>query len=611
MVTAKAAVSTAAAGAVATLLLDYTLGVSKDVKAIREETDFLNRFTQYVQRQGDQVNLYHVLDQADPYAEALWFEGRSWNYSAFKAEVNVLALGFQQLGVVHRDFVAVFMTNSPEMVFAVFALAKLGDVPALLNSTLREDTLLHCVRLPAAKLIVSTPDLAPFAATAAASFDGTIRTYSLSLGSFQVSSSTHAPAEVRDFPIPDRAKAATVTPARTSPTDPGVLIYTSGTTGKPKACSIKNSRVCVTCLPNPADYSNLKKYFPLRAYSCMPLFHGTTFLAGMSYCVGNSGCFCSARRFSARNFWKDVAASRATRIVYVGELCRYLLAAPESEYDRKDHCIVAMGNGLQKDVWLAFKKRFGVPEIREFYRSTEGLAKYDNQQFGDSRGVGKVGFVGVLKRSLEKDQFLVKFDYDTEMPYRDPKTGFCVLAGFNEPGEAIARIKHIDVYPEYLGNKLANEAKTMRDVFIKGDMSQRSGDLLMQERSGWVHFVDRVGDTFRWKGDNVSAGEIRGFISELPHVQDVVVVGKQLKGYDGQAGVAAISLDSSLPDVETQFIQRLYGNLKKKGVPDYALPRLVALTNELVAVGATFKHAKQVVKGLVCGNPTRRQPKED
>lgn len=454
--------------------------------------------------------------------------------------------------------------------------------------------------MPQASHIISTPDLALFAARAAESLDGTIETYSVNRGSFVPWFVATDTVNVKDLPIIDAATATPVIPPRASPNDFGLLIYTSGTTGKPKACAIKNGRLAGGSVVLANDLVNPKKYLsPLRTYSCMPLFHGTTLFVGLCYSVGASGCFCLARKFSVRNFWKDVSQSRATKILYVGELCRYLLKAPPGEYDRKHQCIVAMGNGLQKDVWLPFMKRFGVPEVREFYRSTEGYAKFDNQHFGSRRGAGKVGFQGVYRRQLEKDQFIVKFDYDNEMPYRDPKTGYCVFAAPNEPGEVIARIKNMALYPEYVGNTQATEAKIMRDVFAKGDLWQRSGDLLRQDRLGWVTFVDRIGDTFRWKGENVSAGEVRAFISEMQHVLDVVVVGKQLKGYDGQTGAAFISLDgSSGGEIEERFIKGLYRALRKMGLPGYALPRLVAVTNELAAVGDTFKHAKQSVKSL-------------
>jgi len=207
------------------------------------------------------------------------------------------------------------------------------------------------------------------------------------------------------------------------------------------------------------------------------------------------------------------------------------------------------------------------------------------------------------KRVLDKDQFIVKFDYDTEMPIRDPKTGFCMAADRGEPGEAIARINSMDTYINYHGNPEATEQKILRDAFARGDMWQRSGDLLVQEPSGWVKFVDRIGDTYRWMGENVSAGEVRGFISELPGVKDAVVVGRRLGKYDGQAGTALIVLDTASEKQgagvsEKTFMASLFKDLRGKGVPKYAIPRLVMVRDELVDVGDTFKHAKAVVKNI-------------
>lgn len=267
----------------------------------------------------------------------------------------------------------------------------------------------------------------------------------------------------------------------------------------------------------------------MRTYSSLPLFHGTAFFAGLCYSVGNAGTLCLKRKFSASSFWKDVHESRATRILYIGELCRYLMATPPSPYDTNHNCIVATGNGLRGEIWERFRQRFSVPEIREFYRSTEGLAKFDNHGIG-AWGVGKVGFAGPIRRLLEDDTFIVKYDVETEMPYRDPSTGFCVRARLGEEGEAIGRVRDRNLLTEYHDPK-ATEEKLMRDVFEKGDLFQRTGDLLIQDHSGWVTFRDRVGDTFRWKGENVSAGEIRDLIAAVNGVHDAVVYGVRLNGY--------------------------------------------------------------------------------
>jgi acyl-CoA synthetase (AMP-forming)/AMP-acid ligase II len=240
---------------------------------------------------------------------------------------------------------------------------------------------------------------------------------------------------------------------------------------------------------------------------------------------------CIARKFSSSRFWKDVHDCRATRVIYVGELCRYLLSSPVTPYDRDHNCIVASGNGLRQEIWEKFKERFGVKEIREFYRSTEGFAKFDNFNPGPW-GAGKVGFAGPIRRAMEQDTLLIRVDPATEELYRDPKTGFCVRADIEEPGEVIGRVKNRGLLIEYLGNEKATGDKLIRDVFEKGDLWQKMGDLLVHERDGWVRFHDRMGDTFRWKGENVSAGEVRDHVAKLGGVVDAVIYGVKLPRYD-------------------------------------------------------------------------------
>lgn len=306
-----------------------------------------------------------------------------------------------------------------------------------------------------------------------------------------------------------------------------------GTTGKPKACACRNTHMVVVSTPLSQDIRNPQKYSPLRIYSPLPLFHGTALFTGLSYSIGTSSTFCLARKFSSTRFWRDVFESRATRVLYVGELCRYLVSAPPSPYDQAHSCIVANGNGLRGEIWEKFRDRFRVPEIREFYRSTEGLAKFDNFGKG-AAGAGKIGFFGLLRKYLENDTVIVKTDPLTEEVYRDPKTGYCVKTGVGEAGEVLGRVKDRAVLTEYLNNISATEGKLLRNVFAKGDCFQRMGDMVLMDSSGWVQFHDRMGDTFRWKGENVSAGEVRDHIAKLPGVQDAVVYGVKLARYSSR-----------------------------------------------------------------------------
>lgn len=216
-------------------------------------------------------------------------------------------------------------------------------------------------------------------------------------------------------------------------------------------------------------------------------------------------------------------------MVYVGELCRYLLAAHPKPCDKTHNCRLALGNGLQLDIWEKFKTRFNIPEIRELYRSTEGLAQFNNF-YGGAAAAGKVGFSGYLGCYLESTSFLVRYSPSTGSLVRDPKTGFCIQCQPGEPGEAIGRVVFKDYYSEYFGDKEATDERFVRDVFKKGDLFQRSGDVLVRDKDGWVRFHERLGETFRWKGENVSAGEVKGYMSELEGVRDIVVYGSRIEG---------------------------------------------------------------------------------
>ncbi|KAL2872323.1 putative bifunctional fatty acid transporter/acyl-CoA synthetase (FAT1) [Aspergillus lucknowensis] len=577
---AAASALSVAAGA----YLNAKFSISTDLATIFNDRAWTNRLGQRISQLGDTPTVYGMLHrvvevEGHGAAEALWFEGKSWTYTELKDLADRLATLLHERDVHNGDFVGVFATNSPEMVAIIYALSKLGAVAALINVNLRDDTFLHCLNVSGSKLIISTPDISQFVCS-------DLPHLSFNISSFEETSKFEliTPAKLRQY------SPSMLSAAKRTLSDLAVLIYTSGTTGKPKACAIRNMMALVTSNPLPVDVSNRSRYFPLRTYCSLPLFHGTAYFTGLCYSVGNAGTLCIRRKFSASKFWKDVHDSRATRILYIGELCRYLVATPPSPYDRNHSCIVAAGNGLRGEIWDRFRERFGVPEIREFYRSTEGVAKFDNFGFG-SWGAGKVGFAGPIKRLFEDDTIIVKYDTDTELPYRDPKTGFCVRAKIGEEGEAIGRVRNRGLLTEYLKNDEATEKKLLRDVFEKGDLFQRSGDLLVQDSDGWVKFQDRVGDTFRWKGENVSAGEIRDHICRISGVHDAVVYGVKLTAYDGQAGGAGITLEDPSEATAAEFMGKLHRELKKKGVPSYAMPRLVRLT-EKVATGVTFKQAK-------------------
>ncbi|PVH75630.1 bifunctional fatty acid transporter and acyl-CoA synthetase [Cadophora sp. DSE1049] len=581
--------------------LNAKLGIGYDVRELRHKIQFGKTLQERIQRFGDDASLYRMLEMAESDAEALWFEGRTLSWGEVKRNVDLLAQYLSQYDIEVGASVGLYATNSPEMVIAIFAIAKLGAVSALLNTALKSDSLSHCIKIAKTDIIISTSDLA-------SNIPSTIdskppRIFSLNLGyisplpstplaSTTTTTTSIAPSLLTNLSSPPLSSTRPKLPL----SSPSLLIYTSGTTGHPKAVSIKNFIPLAVSTPSPLDAPS---HLPMRAYCCLPLFHATALLA-LLYACGTSSTLIPVRKFSASRFSQELHTSSATRMVYVGELCRYLLAAPPSPYDKKHNCRLALGNGLQGDIWERFKSRFNIPEIRELYRSTEGLAQFNNF-YGGAASAGKVGFSGFLGRYLESNTFIVRYSPSTGQLLRSPTTGFCIPCKPNEPGEAIGRVQFPAFYSEYYGDKEATDEKFARDVFEKGDCFQRSGDLLVRDGEGWVRFVERAGESWRWKGENVSAGEVGGYLAEMEGVRDVVVYGSKIQGYDGQLGTAAITLSSpstsASPNAaaESAFLTALIPHLKSRGLPEYAFPRLIRFT-EKINTGATFKYAKEELK---------------
>lgn len=321
----------------------------------------------------------------------------------------------------------------------------------------------------------------------------------------------------------------------------------------------------------------------------MPLYHSSalvlsfcaTIMAGSTQAIG--------RKFSTKLFWEDVRESKATNIQYVGETLRYLLAAPPQidpstgrNLDREHHVKQAFGNGLGPDIWNKFKDRFGVETVVEFYAATEGPFGMWNVSRNDFTlgAMGRNGWLHdlIARRNLK----LIKLDEETQVPSRDPTTGFCTICPRGEPGEMIFRLPLGEGelkkrFQGYHGDSKATESKIMRDVFAKGDIWFRSGDLARWDDEGRVFFHDRIGDTFRWKSENVSTAEVSQILGLHPAVREANVYGVQLPHHDGRAGCAAIFLDDGEAS-PSESTMRSLGEHVRKGLPRYAQPLFLRVT---------------------------------
>jgi acyl-CoA synthetase (AMP-forming)/AMP-acid ligase II len=305
-----------------------------------------------------------------------------------------------------------------------------------------------------------------------------------------------------------------------------------------------------------------------RWYVCMPLYHGTGGTTALVCMVAGITC-CLGTKFSTSRFWTDVRDSNATGIVYVGETARYLVNAPPSDLDRKHNVRFMFGNGMRPDVWHRFVSRFGIETVGEFFNSTEGVMNL----FNGSRGpftATSVGHQGLIDRWRTHNVYVpVECDLVTGDLLRDPKTGFCKRKSYEEGSEILVAMPSEQAFVGYWNNPNATASRFERDVFKKGDLYYRTGDALRRDRDGRWFFMDRLGDTFRWKSENVSTAEVSEALGSFPGIQEANVYGVEVPGHDGRAGCAAVYID---PQVLPTFdFRALHAHAKAK-LPKYAVP---------------------------------------
>ena len=333
----------------------------------------------------------------------------------------------------------------------------------------------------------------------------------------------------------------------------------------------------------------------------MPLYHSSASLLGVCTSLRVGATFSIGKKFSTRTFWDDCRSSKATIIQYVGETCRYLLAAPPQtdpvtgeNLDQMNDVRIAFGNGLRPDIRNRFKERFGIEAIAEFYAATESSGAALNFSRNDF-SKGAIGRSGYLVNFLsKKSSVIVELDWETEQPWRDPKTGFCKKVPQGEPGELLYKLDEKDIestFQGYFNNKKSTNGKVMRDVLVKGDAFFRTGDVILRDAEGRTFFNDRVGDTFRWKSENVSTNEVSEALGHHPRVHEANVYGVEVPHHDGRAGCVAIVL--SEPPSE-RLLADIADHVHKR-LPRFAIPLFLRLVRDMQITG-TNKQQKHVVR---------------
>lgn len=472
--------------------------------------------------------------------------------------------------------VCLMMGNRAEYAAIWLGLNRAGIVVALLNTNLPAASLANCIAISKARHIIAAEDYRAVCEDALAqiSLDAEIFVHGASdhdlsridLELARLSGAPLAPYERRDITLPD----------------PALYIYTSGTTGLPKAAVLTHRRMINWCL----WFSGLIDAGPEdRMYNCLPMYHSVGGVVAVFAVLLAGGSVVIRERFSASGFWDDIAASGCTLFQYIGELCRYLVNAPPCSAEKKHLLRLCVGNGLRPDVWTRFEQRFAIPRILEFYAATESNFSLYNVE-GEPGAIGRVPSYIVHRFQMA----IVKFDFEREEPLRDDDR-HCIRCEPDEAGEAIARIESRSRdgslnFEGYL-NRADSEKKILRDVFAPGDAWMRSGDLMRKDARGFYYFVDRIGETFRWKGENVATSEVVQAISSCPGVIEVSVYGVEVAGYDGRAGMAAFAVDERF---DLSALRRhIDGRL-----PDYARPLFLRICERLEVTG-TFKHKTQAL----------------
>ena len=505
---------------------------------------------------------------------ALEDEHRSLTYRDLDGMANRYAHWARSRNLRRTDVIGLVMTNRAEYLAAWMGFSKAGIATALINTNLAGQALAHCLNIAGVAVVVADEETWKKCEEARPFVTRTMMLWVLGLkDADEVSERRGLDNAVRSGSSvrPNRSIRDGITNR-----DTALYIYTSGTTGMPKAARIHHARARTYMRAFAGATASTPED---RVFNVLPLYHSTGGLVGIGPALLNGGRLILRRKFSASSFWQDVNSTKATLFVYIGELCRYLVNCPEQEGERGHKIRLAFGNGLRPDVWPEFQDRFAIPQILEFYGSTEGNVSLFNFD-------GKRGAIGRVPKFLKKqiNIRLVAFDVDTEEPVRNPN-GLVREASVGEVGEAIGMIGN-DVRHDFSGyaDKAASEKKILTDVFQRGDRWFRTGDLMRQDSEGYFYFIDRIGDTFRWKGENVSTAEVEQRLVDAPGVKEIIAYGVPVPGAEGKAGMVTLV-------VEGRFSAKDFAAYAEEQLPFYARPVFVRLAKTLETTG-TFKYRK-------------------
>src|SRR3984885_16348247 len=488
---------------------------------------------------------------SQPLRPALLSDGGSFTYRELAERISRYARWARGLGIRPGCTVGLLMPNQPDYLACWLGISKVGGTVALINTRLVDRSLAHCIDAAQADHLVLAAECTNAFESARPHLKHVPRLWRLGAG--DAGADLDAALAAMDSQPLSAAQRGEVTIS-----DVALLIYTSGTTGLPKAANISHRRVLTWggWFAGLTDAS-----VDDRLYDCLPLHHSVGGVVAPCSMLRAGGSVAIAEKFSAANFWGDIVGFDCTIFQYIGELCRYLLKAPASDLETGHRLRLAVGNGLRGDIWEAFAGRFAIPQILEFYAATEGNFSLFNVE-------GKPGAIGRIP-SLLAHRFpasIVRVNAEGN-PIRG-RDGLCLACAPGQVGHAIGRIGaaaqgggHFEGYTD----PVETEKKILRNVFAAGDVWFCTGDLMQVDQHGYYYFVDRVGDTFRWKGENVATSEVNDAIMHCAGVLDAATYGVTVPGADGRAGMAALVVDLG-------FDFKVFAEHMSRRIPVYALP---------------------------------------
>jgi len=506
-------------------------------------------------------------------ASALIYNSEHVSYRALAKSTDRYARWALDQGMSKGQTVGLLMLNQPEFMAIWLGISKVGFTVALINTNLSGLSLAHSIDIVQPKHLIID-------ATLLERLLGALPHLKTKTKIWQ-----HGDAH-SEFPRIEKSlvdvscgDARKLQSRRARLDDTALYIYTSGTTGLPKAAKVSHRRVMLWSYwlagmmnTQPTD----------RMYDCLPMYHSIGGVAAPGAVLVAGGSVVIRQRFSLRNFWDDVVTADCTLFQYIGELCRYLVNSAPVPRETQHRLRICCGNGMRGDVWEEFQRRFKIPRILEFYAATEGTISLYNVD-GMPGAIGRVPLFLAHRFPLR----LIKIDPDTRQPLRDER-GLCVTCGVNEVGEALGRISQSAGEPgscfEGYTNHDESLKKVLNDVAEPGDTWFRSGDLMRKDASAYYYFVDRIGDTFRWKGENVATTEVADVAAAFPGIREATVYGVTIPGHEGRAGMAAIATDGEIDLAALR--EHFSGNL-----PSYARPLFLRIV-DAIEVTSTFKHMK-------------------